>query len=47
MIKKDRRGGALQYEKGDLLGENKHIFIKEIEPKEYIVMLFDLHKKLQ
>ncbi len=37
MIKKDRRGGAIEYEKGDLLGGNKHIFIKEIEPKVYIV----------
>ena len=37
MIKKDKRGGALEYKKGDLLGENKHIFLKEIKPKVYIV----------
>ncbi len=37
MIKKDKRGGTIEYEKGDLLGGNKHIFIKEIEPKVYIV----------
>jgi hypothetical protein len=37
MLKKDKRGGALEYKKGDLLGENKHIFLKEIEPKVYIV----------
>lgn len=37
MIKKDRRGGALEYEKGDLIGENKHIFLEEIEPKVYVV----------
>lgn len=37
MIERDRRGGAIEYERGDLLGENKHIFIEEIEPKVYIV----------
>ena len=27
----------IKYKTGDLLGENKHIFLKEIEPKVYIV----------
>ena len=37
MIERDKRGGTIEYEKGDLLGENKHIFIEEIEPKVYMV----------
>ena len=37
MLKKDKRGGALEYKRGDFLGENKHIFLKEIKPKFYMV----------
>lgn len=34
-MRKNKRGGVLDYNEGDLLGNNKHIFIKEVEPRTY------------
>ena len=35
MLRNDKRGGLLDYKEGDILGENKHTFIKEVEPNVY------------